>query len=117
MNSVRYQRIEVDVSDRTLYPFVLPGTILIVDSERKVVPTNSEDMEETDRPIFVLNTLLGRRCCWCSTDGNGGRWTIIPYEYGESRPPEMFNTEEVQIIGQVVQTMMNLAWCSRVQDS
>lgn len=79
----RYLRVIVGKSDLCLYPYVLPGTLLIVDREYRRIPKDREFDNEFQRPIFLVDTHDGYFCCWCELVDDTDMVRIVQFPTGK----------------------------------
>lgn len=102
----RYLRVIVGKSDLCLYPYVLPGTLLIVDREFRRIPRDGEFDNEFQRPIFLVGTHDGYFCCWCELAENSDMIRIVQFPTGKLPIRAMHHPlklgEQIEIVGTVV---------------
>jgi len=95
----------VGLTDRTMFPLVRPGSLLMIDPERKRV-VNDGWKNEFERPVYFVELRDGYRCAWCQVEGS--RLVLIPHPVSNV-PVQSFNlTTEAEILGQVVGVAMRL---------
>lgn len=101
----RYLRVIVGKSDLCLYPYVLPGTLLIVDREYRKIPTDREFDNEFQRPIFLVDTHDGYFCCWCELVKDTDMVRIVQFPTGKLPFPSLHRPlklgEQIEIVGAV----------------
>jgi transcriptional regulator with XRE-family HTH domain len=89
----------VGLADKTMFPLVRPGSLLLIDPERRRVAKNSWT-DEFDRPIYFVELRSGYRCAWCQLEGS--RLVLISHPHS-GEPVRTFSLEsEAEIVGQVV---------------
>ena len=89
----------VGLTDRTMFPLVRPGSLLMIDPERRRVVQDGWK-NEFERPIYFVELRDGYRCGWCQVDGS--RLTLIPHPVSNV-PIQSFNlANEAEVLGQVV---------------
>ena len=95
----------VGLTDRTMFPLLRPGSLLMIDPERRrVAPDGWKN--EFERPIYFVELRDGYRCGWCQVDGT--RLTLIPHPVSNV-PIQSFNlASEAEVLGQVVGVAMRL---------
>ena len=95
----------VGLSDRTMFPLLRPGSLVMIDPERqRIQPSGWKN--EYERPIYFLELRQGYRCAWCQVDGS--RLTLIPHPIS-GLPVQSFSlASEVDVLGQVVGVAMRL---------
>ncbi len=95
----------VGLTDRTMFPLLRPGSLLMIDPERRRVAQDGWK-NEFDRPIYFVELRDGYRCGWCQVDGS--RLTLIPHPISNV-PIQSFNlASEAEVLGQVVGVAMRL---------
>jgi hypothetical protein len=82
-----------------MFPLLRPGSLLMIDPERRRVAQDGWK-NEFDRPIYFVELRDGYRCGWCQVDGS--RLTLIPHPISNV-PIQSFNlASEAEVLGQVV---------------
>jgi transcriptional regulator with XRE-family HTH domain len=95
----------VGLADRTMFPLLRPGSLLMIDPERKRVVQDGW-RNEFERPVYFVELRTGYRCGWCQVEGS--RLTLIPHPVSNA-PVQTFNlTTEAEVLGQVVGVAMRL---------
>jgi len=95
----------VGLNDKTMYPLVRPGALLMIDPDRRRVIQQGWK-NELDRPIYFLELREGYRCGWCQVEG--ARLMLIPHPIS-NEPVQTFSlASEVEVLGQVVGMAMRL---------
>jgi hypothetical protein len=101
----RYLRVIVGRSDLCLYPYVLPGTLLIVDREYRKIPADREFDNEFQRPIFLVDTHDGYFCCWCELVKESDTVRIVQFPTGKLPFPSLHRPlklgRQIEIVGAV----------------
>lgn len=93
----------VGLTDRTMFPLLRPGAIVMVDPQRRAVLRGGWK-NEFDRPIYFVELRDGYRCAWCQIEGN--RLMLIPHPVSNA-PVETFSlASEAEVVGQVVGVAM-----------
>jgi transcriptional regulator with XRE-family HTH domain len=95
----------VGLSDRTMFPLLRPGSLVMIDPDRRrIQPSGWKN--EYERPIYFVELRQGYRCAWCQVDG--ARLTLIPHPIS-GLPVQSFSlASEVDVLGQVVGVAMRL---------
>jgi hypothetical protein len=75
----RFGRGVIRKHDRTLDPMVPTGSIVYIDTNKRVLPTRRNWADEFQRPIFFLLTRDAYVCGWCELDEGSERLTLIPH--------------------------------------
>ncbi len=89
----------VGMTDRTMFPLLRPGAMVMIDPERRQVTTNGWT-NEFDRPIYFIEMRDGYRCAWCQVEGN--RLMMIPHPLGGMPVQTLSLASEAEVVGQVV---------------
>jgi transcriptional regulator with XRE-family HTH domain len=93
----------VGLTDRTMFPLLRPGAIVMVDPQRRAV-LRSGWKSENERPIYFVELRDGYRCAWCQIEGN--RLMLIPHPVSNA-PVETFSlASEAEVVGQIVGVAM-----------
>ena len=99
VNPRRHTYGYVGLKDRTMYPLVRPGSLLMIDPERRRVIQQGWK-NELDRPIYFVELREGYRCAWCQVEGS--RLMLIPHPIS-NEPVQTFSlASEAEVVGQVV---------------
>jgi hypothetical protein len=89
----------VGLNDRTMYPLLRPGSLVMIDPERRRVIQQGWK-NELDRPIYFVELREGYRCGWCQVEGS--RLMLIPHPIS-NEPVQTFSlASEAEVLGQVV---------------
>ena len=95
----------VGLTDRTMFPLLRPGSLVMIDPHRRRIQQNGWK-NEFERPVYFLEFRDGYRCAWCQVDGS--RLTLIPHPIS-NLPVQSFSlASEVDVLGQVVGVAMRL---------
>jgi hypothetical protein len=95
----------VGLADRSMFPLLRPGSLVMIDPERRRVVHNGW-RNEFERPVYFVELRDGYRCSWCQVDGS--RLTLIPHPIS-SAPVQSFSlASEAEVVGQVVGVAMRL---------
>ena len=94
----------IGLADWSMYPVLQPGSLVLIDqNRRRIIPDGWTS--EFDRPIYFLEHRAGFRAGWCSRlDGR----LLLETHPGSHQPPELFESSEVDIVGQVAGVAMLL---------
>jgi len=93
------------MEDRSMYPLLRPGSLLMVDSVRRRISREAWKTE-VDRPIYFVELRDGYRCAWCQVEGP--RLLLIPHP-SSGMPVKTVNLEQdADVVGQVVGVAMRL---------
>ena len=95
----------VGLTDRTMFPLLRPGSLVMIDPQRRRILQNGWK-NEFERPVYFVELREGYRCAWCQVDGS--RLTLIPHPIS-SAPVQSFSlANEAEVLGQVVGVAMRL---------
>jgi transcriptional regulator with XRE-family HTH domain len=93
----------VGTEDRTLYPLIRPGSIVVIDDrDTKIQTTGWKD--DFDRPIYFLQLREGYACAWCQL--NGSKLSVIPYSTSKGPIRHYDYPQDVDVIGRVIGVAM-----------
>lgn len=105
INPRRHAYGYMGLADKTMFPLIRPGSLIMIDPERRRV-TNEAYKDEFDRPIYFIELRQGYRCAWCQVEGS--RLTLISHPTS-GVPVQVFNlTKDAEVVGQVVGVAMRL---------
>lgn len=97
----RYGYIGTD--DWTMYPIIQPGSLVVIDENRKKFVTSGWS-HEMERPIYFLEHRDGYACGWC--DLFEDRLVLQPYPASRCTPQAFDYPSGVELIGQVTGVAM-----------
>jgi hypothetical protein len=104
-NPRRHIYAYVGLQDRTMFPLLRPGSLLMVDGERRRIAKEAGN-DEFERPIYFIELRDAYCCSWCQVDG--GRLILISHPRS-GVPVRTFNLgRDVEVVGQVVGVAMRL---------
>lgn len=95
----------VGMEDYTMYPLLMPGTLLKVDARYSRIKT-SHWKSEYERPIYFIETRNGYRVGWCSQ--NGTQLTVYSHPLSPAQPVTYVFPREAEVLGQVSEISMPL---------
>jgi transcriptional regulator with XRE-family HTH domain len=88
-------------NDLALFPYVKPGSSVVVDTQRRKIVGRDRWSTEHDRPIYLLYTQDGYRCGWCDLDSTGLWLSIAPHSMSPYPPHRWRFKTGVNVIGTV----------------
>jgi len=94
----------IGLEDSSMYPILHPGSLVLIDDRRRRI-ASAGWTSELDRPIYFIELRDGYRCGWCSS--RGGKLIYQPHPSSE-QPPEIFDSRDIDVIGQVTGVAMLL---------
>ena len=95
----------IGLTDKTMFPLLRPGSLLMIDPERRRV-TQEPWRNEFERPIYFIELRDGYRCAWCQVEGS--RLSLIPHPVSNAPVQTLNLATEAEILGQVVGVAMRL---------
>lgn len=95
----------VGMTDKTMFPLLRPGALVMIDPDRRQVARDGWT-NEFDRPIYFIEMRDGYRCAWCQVEGN--RLMLIPHPIAGLPVQTVSLASEAEVVGQVVGTAMRL---------
>jgi transcriptional regulator with XRE-family HTH domain len=101
----RYTYGYIGSDDYTMYPLLLPGSLIQVDESANTVAEGAW-RSEYERPIYFVETREGHVCCWCALRSN--EIILQPHPLSSVAPRVMKHPQDAEVIGQVVGLAMRL---------
>jgi transcriptional regulator with XRE-family HTH domain len=95
----------IGLEDKTMYPLLRPGSLVMVDGERRQVVSGTWN-SIFERPIYLVELRDGYLCGWCHVSES--RVTILSYPTSNAPPRTFSLATEAEVIGQVVAVAMRL---------
>ena len=95
----------VGLTDRTMFPLLRPGAIVMIDPQRRTVLRQGWK-SEYDRPLYFIELRDGYRCAWCQVEGN--RLMVIPHPVSNAQVETFSLASEAEVVGQIVGVAMRL---------
>jgi transcriptional regulator with XRE-family HTH domain len=95
----------VGLRDLTMFPLILPGSVLAIDTSKRKVETGGW-RNEFERPIYFLRALQEPACGWCEVEGS--HLSLIPHPLSPARIRQFRYPGGVEIVGQVTAVTMSL---------
>ena len=95
----------IGLSDWSMYPILHPGSLVLVDENRRKIAVDGWS-SELDRPIYFLEHRDGYRVGWCTRVGE--RLLLQPHPAAQ-QAPTLFEDSDIDVIGQVTGVAMLLA--------
>lgn len=100
----RYRYGLIGFQDRSMYPVLHPGSLVVIDERARIVSEGWTN--EYDRPIYFFEHRERYICSWC--DLTGDRLVIQPHPASLQKPSVFRFPDEIDLIGQVIGTAMVL---------
>ena len=101
MLPANYRRGILGCHDRTLDPMIPPGSIVLIDTERKSIAARRKWTHEFDRPIYFLITRSGYVCGFCELDRDAEWLTVVPHPLSFESSKRWRFKKEIEVIGTV----------------
>ena len=101
MLSTSYRRAIIGREDRTLDPMIPPGSILLIDTQKRSIAARRDWNHEFDRPIYLLDTRAGFVCGFCELDKEGEWLTVIPHALSFEQNRRFRYRKEIEVVGTV----------------
>lgn len=98
----RYRYGLIGLADRSMYPVLHPGSLVLIDDQARIVSTGWTN--EFERPIYFFEHREGYVCGWC--DLTGDRLVVLPHPASHRKPAVFRYPTEIDLIGQVVGVAM-----------
>lgn len=103
-----YRRGIIGRLDKTLDPMVRPGSIVLINTQRRAVAHRREWKNEFDRPIYFILTHAGYCCGWCELDKSTEWLTLVPHSLSYATGQRWRYRKEVEVIGRVAVVLLRL---------
>lgn len=104
-NPKRHMYAYIGLDDDTMMPLLRPGSLVMIDPERRdVLPGGWRT--EYERPIYLVELRDGYLCGWCQIEDL--RLTVVPYPTSTAPLRSFRLSTEAEVIGQVVGVAMRL---------
>ena len=103
-----YRRGIVGKRDLTLNPMIPPGSIVLIDTQKRAISSRREWRNEFQRPIYFLMTREGYVCGWCELDRASEWLTLIPHPLSPAPSRRWRYRTEIENLGRVVLVAIRL---------
>lgn len=97
----QFRRAIVGKKDRFLDPMIKPGSIAVINTERKEIRSRREWTNEFDRPIYLLISRDGYHISFCELDKNDRWLTLVPHALSYQANKRYRYKDEIEVIGEV----------------
>jgi transcriptional regulator with XRE-family HTH domain len=105
LDNADYSYAYLGSQDVTMYPLLLPGSLLQID-ESKTRVSKGPWRTEYERPIYFIELRDEFMCCWCEL--RGGEILLHPHPQSGVQTRVCKHGQEAEVIGQVVGVAMRL---------
>jgi len=97
-----YRRGIIGRQDRTLEPMIRAGSLVLIDTQKRMIAGRREWNHEFDRPIYFLMTREGYVAGFCELDRETDWLTVIPHALSFESNRRWRFKKEIEVIGTVV---------------
>jgi transcriptional regulator with XRE-family HTH domain len=107
LNGIEHRHLRygfVGLGDWSMYPILQPGSLLLIDQNRRKIAADGWT-NELDRPIYFLEHREGYRVGWCTSMGE--RLLLQPHPASQTQPI-IFDCSDIDVVGQVTGVAMLL---------
>jgi transcriptional regulator with XRE-family HTH domain len=87
--------------DRTLEPMIRPGSIVLIDTQKRAIAHRREWTSEFDRPIYFLLTREGYVTGFCELDKDSVWLTLVPHPLSYESSRRWKYRKEIEVVGTV----------------
>jgi transcriptional regulator with XRE-family HTH domain len=98
---VHFRRGVIGRRDRTMEPMILPGSIVLIDTQKRAIAARKDWTNEFDRPIYFLFTRAGYICGFCDLDKEADWLTLVPHMLSFETNKRWKYKKEVEVVGTV----------------
>lgn len=102
-NPRRHMYGYIGLADFTMYPLLRPGSLIMIDDQRRRVQRHGW-RNEYERPIYFVELHDGYRCAWCQLEGS--RLTLLPHPMSSVVATSFRLPQEAEVVGQIVGVAM-----------
>jgi transcriptional regulator with XRE-family HTH domain len=95
--------------DLTLAPLIRTGSVVQIDTRRRVIAAVKQWAHPLQRPIYFLMTRDAYFCGWCELDPQEQRLTLVPHPLSPASSQSWKYRKEVEIVGRVVAVNIRVA--------
>jgi transcriptional regulator with XRE-family HTH domain len=96
-----YRRGVIGRRDRTMEPMIRPGSIVLIDIQKRAIAGRKDWNNEFDRPIYFLFTRNGYVCGFCEIDKKAEWLTLVPHNLSYETNKRWKFRKEIEVIGMV----------------
>ena len=97
-----YRRGIIGLQDRTLEPMVRAGSIVLIDTQKRLIASRRDWNHEFDRPIYFLLTRDGYVSGFCDLDKTTDWLTVVPHALSFAHNRRWRYRKEIEVVGTVV---------------
>jgi transcriptional regulator with XRE-family HTH domain len=96
-----YRRGVIGRRDRTMEPMIRPGSIVLIDIQKRAIAGRKDWNNEFDRPIYFLFTRTGYVCGFCEIDKKTEWLTLVPHNLSYETNKRWKYRKEIEVVGMV----------------
>ncbi len=96
-----YRRGIIGRRDRTMEPMIQPGSIVLIDIQKRAIAGRKDWNNEFDRPIYFLFTRVGYVCGFCEIDKQAEWLTLVPHNLSSATNHRWPSRQEIEVVGMV----------------
>ena len=104
-----YRRGVVGRRDRTMEPMILPGAIVLIDTQKRAIAVRKDWTNEYNRPIYFLLARDGYTYGFCDLDKEAQWLTLVPHALSFEANKRWRYRKDVEVIGTVSGVFSNRA--------
>jgi hypothetical protein len=84
-----------------MHPVVRPGSIVLIDTQKRAIAQRKDRNHESDRPIYFLLTRARFVSGFCELDRDSGWLTLIPHQLSPESSRRWRYKTEIKVVGTV----------------
>src|ERR1035437_7432282 len=100
-----YRRGVIGQRDHMLEPMIRPGSIVLIDTQKRTIASRREWNHEFDRPIYFLITRTGYVVGFCELDREAEWLTLVPHPLSYESSKRWRFRKEIEVIGTVASVL------------
>ncbi|HJT69880.1 MAG TPA: helix-turn-helix transcriptional regulator [Terriglobales bacterium] len=95
----------IGLEDRTMYPWIRPGSLVQIDSRQKAIKAGGW-RHESERPIYFVELREKSVCSWCDLEGN--RLFLIPSSLSGQQVRSVRYPIDAEVVGRITAIIMRM---------
>jgi transcriptional regulator with XRE-family HTH domain len=103
-----YRHAVIGKRDKTMSPMIHPGSIVLINTQKRAIGRRQEWTSEFDRPLYFLFTRHGYACCWCELDKDSKWLTLVSHPLSHTPEQRLLYRKEVEVIGRIAVILLRL---------
>ncbi|HEY1742852.1 MAG TPA: XRE family transcriptional regulator [Granulicella sp.] len=104
-----YRRGVVGRRDRTMEPMIMPGAIVLIDTQKRAIAARKDWTNEYNRPVYFLLARDGYTYGFCDLDTEAQWLTLVPHALSFEANKRWRYRKDVEVIGTVSGVFSNRA--------